>query len=320
MGALIIPVALAGADGAGGITLGIGMKGCGGAADGGIGVAGRCAPCATFGTCGEYNGPLGATPRSGMPARPPIWKIRVNSPGAAGGGGGGGRGATGAGVGAGCSTGGGAGGLTLAGGAAGRAGAGGGGGGANGGGGGAGTAGWGAEFAGFPVIELKSRVNSPACLAGGAGGGGGTTGGAGGGAGGALAVGAMGAMGCVIDPVALAAAGGGGGGGGGGEATFPAPPLPARIGCVDPGRGWGSSDRRIVTLICLAAPALAPADPPGVCDDIHTSNDSKPCRNCVTTTGCPSTSNVSISLRRSISGNARTRASTALFSSVVPTR
>ena len=242
--------------------------------------------------------------------------MRVNSPAAAGGGGGGG--ATGAG-GAGFSPGAETGALTLAGGIAGRDGAGGGGGGANGGGGGgwgAGAAGRGALFAGFPGMELKSRVNSPAFFAGGgAGGGGGTTGAAGGGAGGALGVAAMG---CVIDPVALTAAGGGATGGGGG-ATFPAPPPPARIGCVDPERGCVSSGRRMVTLMCFAAPA--PADAPlGVCDDIHTSSDSNPCRNCVTTTGCPSTSSVSITFRRSISGSARARARTASFSSGVPMR
>jgi len=239
----------------------------------------------------------------------------VNSPGAAGGGGGGG--ATGVG-GAGFSTGAETGELTLAGGAAGRGGAGGGGAGANGGAGGdcGADAGRGALFAGFPAMELKSRVNSPPFFAGG-GGGGGTAGAAGGGAGGALGVAAMG---CVNEPVALAAAGGGAtGGGGGGGATFPAPPPPARIGCVDPKRGCGASGRRIVTLICFAAPAPADA-PPGVCDDIHTSSDSNPCRNCVTTTGCPSTSSVSTTFRRSISGSARTRARTALFSSVLPTR
>ena len=240
----------------------------------------------------------------------------MNSPGAAGGrGGGGGGGTTGAG-GAGFSAGAETGGLTLACGVAGREGAGGGGGGANGGAGGAcgtGDAGGGALFAGFPVMELKSRVNSPAFFAGGVGGGG-TAGAAGGGAGGALGVAAMG---CVIDPVALAAAGGATGGGV--DATFPAPPPPARIGCVDPERGCVDSGRRIVTLICFAAPAPADA-PPGVWDDIHTSSDSNPCRNCVTTTGCPSTSSVSTTFRRSISGSARTRARMALFSSVLPTR
>jgi len=54
LGALIIPVALAapGAGGAGGITLGIGMKGEDGDADGGVGIAGRCDAGATPGTGG----------------------------------------------------------------------------------------------------------------------------------------------------------------------------------------------------------------------------------------------------------------------------
>ena len=54
LGTLIIPVALAspGAGGAGGITLGIGMKDGGGAADGGVGIAGRCDAGVTPGTGG----------------------------------------------------------------------------------------------------------------------------------------------------------------------------------------------------------------------------------------------------------------------------
>jgi hypothetical protein len=204
-------------------------------------------------------------------------------------------------------------------------GGGGGGGGANGGGDGGDDDGAAAPAAGAPVIELKSRVNSPGWLGaaglGGGGGAGGTTGAAGGGACGAAAVGTTtGAIGCVIAMVAPAAEGGGatgGDGGGGGGATFPAAPLPMWTGCVDPGRGACSSGRRIVTLICFAPAADAPL---GVCDESHTSSDSKPCRNCVTTTGCPSTSSNSISLSRSMSGNARTRASIPLFSSTVPTR
>ena len=135
-------------------------------------------------------------------------------------------------------------------------------------------------------MELKSRVNSPAlwgggggdegaAAAGGRGGAGGTTGGAGGGAGGAAGVcGATGAIGCVIAMVAPAAEGGGAAAGDGGGATFHTPPLPARIGCVAPTRGAGSSGRRIVTLICF--PPGAAADPPDECDEIQTSNDSKP--------------------------------------------
>lgn len=53
LGALIIPVALAGAGAVGGITPGIGMKGGGDTGDGGVGIAGRCAAGVTPGAGGE---------------------------------------------------------------------------------------------------------------------------------------------------------------------------------------------------------------------------------------------------------------------------